>query len=377
MIIAGGCYREICESPRWDAWFGSGLRAATALAPLSGKLEFHTYHSNPNDLIFDALIALGVVVTALPRESDIAFSYFHPLTRPAISRVYRATEPAIKVSGDVVLRFGLLEGDAVVQAKRAIYDPQTFPWPDFSENGSAAEVLAVVLNENELQSADGTAGLHEAANEVMSKQNAAVVVTKCGARGAWVHQRNCKSAWIPAYKSDRVFKIGSGDIFSAAFAHYWGEKQIDAVNAADLASRCVARYANTRELPLQAESFLLDMVPASSIPFLEAKPTLAVWGSISTLSNRWLLEEARWCLRALGFDVLAPQLSPTPKTAKKAVAVMVLGDSWLSTPGVFEGERIVWFTEINKKAPTFLEKVLVKDDFVSALYWTAWLAADN
>ena len=43
MEIAGGVYRELCCIPKWDAIFGSGGRAAAAVASLSPDSVLHTY----------------------------------------------------------------------------------------------------------------------------------------------------------------------------------------------------------------------------------------------------------------------------------------------------------------------------------------------
>src|SRR3546814_19974745 len=79
----------------------------------------------------------------------VAFDYFHPLSTPGISPVPGRLEPLppIHVEGEVVLRFGMLEGDAIVKADRAVYDPQSaFSTPRFTDNGSQANHLAIVPN---------------------------------------------------------------------------------------------------------------------------------------------------------------------------------------------------------------------------------------
>ena len=43
MIVAGGYYREICAAPRQDNVFGSGGRAALALALGGVPVEWHYY----------------------------------------------------------------------------------------------------------------------------------------------------------------------------------------------------------------------------------------------------------------------------------------------------------------------------------------------
>ena len=43
MIVAGGTYLEVCMRPEWRRLFGSGLRAASAVAGLSPRTVLHTY----------------------------------------------------------------------------------------------------------------------------------------------------------------------------------------------------------------------------------------------------------------------------------------------------------------------------------------------
>ena len=162
-------------------------------------------------------------------------------------------QPPIYVSGNAVLRFGFLEGDAIVAADRAIYDPQNGKVSaPFGANGSRANELALVLNERELCRMVRVSDIGAAATELIRSQGASVVVVKRGPLGATVFQPGESPTHIPAYRSERVFKIGSGDIFSAIFAVQWGEAKLTASHAADLASRSVSAYCATRLLPISA-----------------------------------------------------------------------------------------------------------------------------
>ncbi len=61
------------------------------------------------------LEALGVTVNISIRQTPIVFAYFHPLSVPLIKPTLNEiqNQKEIFVSGDVVLRFGFLEGDAI------------------------------------------------------------------------------------------------------------------------------------------------------------------------------------------------------------------------------------------------------------------------
>ncbi len=58
--------------------------------------------------------AFGVGATVQPIDERISFSYFHPLSPALLEPAVPAAQPVLTVSGDVVLRFGFVEGDAVV-----------------------------------------------------------------------------------------------------------------------------------------------------------------------------------------------------------------------------------------------------------------------
>jgi nucleoside 2-deoxyribosyltransferase len=82
---------------------------------------------------------------------------------------------------------------------------------------------------------------------------------------------------------------------------YFFNSLLDPVAAADLASRCVAHYAATRDTLLPVEGQLIH-----------GKPTLGPFGRIYLagpffdLARRWIVEEALDRLTALGADVFSP-----------------------------------------------------------------------
>jgi hypothetical protein len=229
VIIAGGTYLEVCLKPEWRRLFGSGLRAATAVARLSPGTMLHTYGFEEwtHDIEYSAG-AFGCTANVRPIRDAISFSYTHPLS---VARLHPSTprlNPALSLEGPTVLRFGFVEGDAIVDAGRAVYDPQSCSeLVSFRSNGSRAEHLAVVLNEDEAMTVDH--GIQDAVQALMDLHGAETVVIKRGPRGATVHSGSQPRSEIPPYWSNSIFKIGSGDVFSAAFAVYWGERGMEPI----------------------------------------------------------------------------------------------------------------------------------------------------
>lgn len=367
--------------PAWDAVFGSGGRAAAAISALSPGSTLHTYAGDSDGEAVEFLKAFDIAINVRQRPTPIVFVYFHPLSQPHIQppRGKIERQPKIRVAGDVVLRFGFLEGDAIVEARRAVYDPQSWRNPvRFDENGSVAEELAIVLNELELLSATGLSDLDLAASCLMERQGAVVIVAKGGIRGATVFERDGTITHVPAYRSFRVFKIGTGDVFSATFTHYWAEKDLSAVQAADAASRSVAAYCNGGLLPVD-EGELPHLDPLGIV----ASGTVLIEGCANTLGQRYTMEEARFVLRELGVSASSKALDNLIETKETAILVLAEGLDMQTVESIqrakIAGLPIVILRENGVRIPGDMadgDNVVVTNDFSSALYFAAWAASE-
>jgi len=302
VIVAGGSYLEVCLRPDWRRLFGSGLRAACAVAHLSPGTKLYTYcFTDWKEDIEHSAGALGCEAFVTPIDQAISFSYDHPLS---IARQFppapKQNQP-LNVTGKTVLRFGFVEGDAVVHAEYAVYDPQSSgPSISFRSNGSSARHLAVVLNEDEATATGSEDGAR--ARELMEHHGAETVIIKRGPRGATVYCQDGTSSDIRPYLSDTVFKIGSGDVFSAAFALYWGEREMDAGRAADLASRSVAQFVDGHVLPLHDAALDVGRLTAGA----HAGERIYLAGPFFDLAQRWMIEETFKTLTKFGASVFSP-----------------------------------------------------------------------
>lgn len=384
MDIAGGLYRELCCIPAWDAMWGSGARAAAVLSNFSLGNTLHTYSENCDSESVSLLKRLNIDVKVSKRPTSIVFAYFHPLSNPHVEPQVDKIEQqsSIKIKGDAVLRFGFLEGDAIVTAHRAVYDPQTWKSPAaFGANGSTAQELAIVLNELELYSMTNLNSIDAAATLLMERDGASVIVVKRGVRGANVYERDGQVTLISAYRSAKVFKIGTGDIFSAVFAHYWAEKKTSPNEAADIASRSVAAYCDgAGQLPIVNDDSLNYLpVKFSSIS------SVLLLGAAGTLGRRYTIEEAKYLLTEFGFEVSSPTLNQ--KYIAKPSAILIIAD------GFDEQENKIYIetAKINKiPVVIFLEgdaqvtddllhgyHITITSDFTSAIYFVAWAASEH
>lgn len=391
ITVAGGVYRERCITPEWDQLFGSGGRAATALATL-GKVTLHTYvGAGERRALLALAAAVGFDVVPTEIADTVGFFYFHPLSVPIVTPAKLAEGTPLSVEGEIVLRFGMLEGDAVVRGSRVVYDPQSAHGPvPFRANGSTAEKLAIVLNHYELTLLTGTTDIRSGAATLLHQEGAAVVIVKSGSRGALVSQADGSMTEVPAFRTDYVFSIGSGDVFAAAFTAYWGAERISASVAAELASRVVARYCESKSAMIPSAD---DVQQWTMTPAVFRPGTVYLASPFFSMGERWLVEEARAALLSSGLRVFSPLhdvgTGPAEDVVPRDLAGLADCDRMLAladgadTGTVFEigyararGVPVVVFaTTLGTEALKMIggSDCVVVDDFCTAIYRTGWL----
>jgi hypothetical protein len=303
LIVVGGSYIETCARPAWQRVFGSGGRAAAALGSISPGTELHTYAARSlSDDVRSSMAAFRVVTQVIETDEEVTFSYFHPLSPAHMSPRNPAMQPPLKAAGAAVLRFGMVEGEGVVEGGRVTYDPQgASAYVPFHANGSRADELSIVLNEGEVGQATGLEGAE--AGRALLREGAAVVVIKGGAKGALVLAVDGSETAVPAYRSERVFKIGSGDVFSAIFAHTWAELKLEPAAAAAAASAETARYVATRSLPIE------ELRPPDNhlaLPAWRKPGKIYLAGPFFDTAQLWMVEELRAILLEMGATVFSP-----------------------------------------------------------------------
>jgi hypothetical protein len=140
-----------------------------------------------------------------------------------------------------------------------------------------------------------------------------VAVIKNGIEGATVVTR---SSWmhVPAYVTENVFKIGSGDVFSGIFAIHWAYMNTPAGEAAKLASMATAHYANRQqqvipEMITSLEEGLRDGEQSvlGSFPRLRRSRRVYLAGPLFTVAQTYFLDEVRRCLEAARLEVFSPK----------------------------------------------------------------------
>ncbi|MGO1073823.1 PfkB family carbohydrate kinase [Lysobacter sp. CA199] len=401
ITVVGGIYRELCMHPRWDAYVGSGGRAALALATMDVPVELHAYadESAAENFAYQAaLTTISLHITTIPVTPG--FHYTHGLSVPAIYGRDQQNPP-ICVHTSKALRFGMIEGDAIIHAERAVYDPQNAVDPQpFSANGSTADELALVLNRHEAHlflGQDTTDDDEAVARTLAEKQNAAVVIIKRGPRGALVFDRGTVST-VPAYRTRRVWKIGSGDNFAAQFAGAWlhdGLSAHEAANQASLATAYFCEHGGSYASRAALSEFKRPPIDVSPDWCRGERPKVYLAGPFFNLPQLWLVEQARTTLIDMGLNVFSPYHDVGHGSAEDVVEkdleairsttlLLALVDG-LDAGTIYEtgyaraiNHPVVVYSECEHSEDRKMMEgsgCIMTDDFVSAIYHTVWEAA--
>jgi hypothetical protein len=392
ITVIGGVYHERCIWPEWDQIYGSAGRAAAAISGHVDQIRLITYARPDTADIFASYAGLyDFRFEPIKSEQTVSFEYVHclsnPLILPSLARVRQ--NPPIRASSELILRFGMLEGTAIVEAERCIYDPQSVSTPEaFEANGSKASHLAIVANRSEVIVMSGETDPIDGAR-VLVKKGAEVVVVKCGPAGAFVVDGS-SSTRVPAYCTDRVWTIGSGDVFAAMFAARWGVHRDTPIAAAELASKAVASYVESMGLPLPTVDTLRSKQRQEAVT-IPGRVYLA--GPFFTIGERWLVDEAREGLLGFGLQVFSPvhDVGRGPAAEVAPADLVALHDCdrvFAIADGVDSGTLFEIGYARAREIPVYVLAQAVQnedlkmvtgsgcrvfDDFVTALHHTAWL----
>jgi hypothetical protein len=255
ITVVGGVYREYCMHPSWGETYGSAGRATSALAAMGVPTMLHSFTDGPGqDVIASRAFLEDFKFSVVDVPNTVGFDYTHGLATPRISGVPEIQYAPLKIKAERVVRFGMLESDAIVEADYAVYDPQNLGAAvPFAQNGSKAAHLALVLNLSEAKQMSGMANAspEAMAEQLCERQSAEVVVVKMGPRGAMVFFKG-EVTQVPAYRTSHVWKIGSGDCFVAHFARAWMHERLLPGVAAEAASKATAYYCSTQGFPTRS-----------------------------------------------------------------------------------------------------------------------------
>lgn len=398
MVIVGSTYIEECIYPtKWYEVFGSGFRAVRALQHEIESIDFFTYASSE---IKDAMLMMlenkNIKFNVTEIDKTLHFRYFHGLSEPKIyPNILKITKSVpLYVKGDAVLRYGFLEGDAIVHGKKVIYDPQSSYNPvEFYSNGSTADELVYVLNKKEAVLLTGCDDPKDIANKLINNNTIAVIL-KLGPFGGFVFTKNKKKEIRP-YKTNHVFPIGTGDIFSAFISLYWGIEGYSIEDAAQEASKMTALYSSNDNYYLPIKNLSQKNMNILDVDYGDKSIYLAA--PFFNISQRWLVEEVRDLLRSEHIKVFSPVhdvgYGSASLVAFKDVEAIQKCDVMFAIscnldPGtIFE---IGYARSHNKPVVIYVENereedlkmfegtgCIMENDFVTAIYKTIWCVLEK
>lgn len=396
--VVGGVYREYCVHPRWNDLYGSAGRAALAIATLGTKVVLHSYMNTGSQQILGEkgvwLSDFTLNPTTVP--NTVGFTYLYDMATPDIKGMPNQQFPSLVVNEEKVIRYGMLEGDAIVHANWAVYDPQNAgSGKPFGANGSTATHLALVLNSYEAAQMAGMPGEHpsKTAPALASQEHAEVVVVKMGPEGAFVWTAHGTSQ-VPAFRTKRVWKIGSGDSFVAHFGNAWMHEGRAPAEAAAIASKATAYYCETQGFPTKEIIADLNYAPVELSEAYRQGVRRQVYlaGPFFDLAQVWMVEHARADLRALGLNVFSPYhdiglgaaedvVAADLEHIQKADLVMAITDG-LDAGTIYEigyaralGKPVVVYSERHRGESLKMMKgsgCSICADYTTALYSTLW-----
>jgi nucleoside 2-deoxyribosyltransferase len=270
LAIAGGFYHETCVEPDWHEYYGPGVRASEALSQRKVQRDLFCYcPENWKEQLNNKSASFDFTVHPATCPEGISFEYLHflsnPIIRPLPANILK--QPPIKCQGEAVLRYGFLEGDAITSGDRVVYDPQdAFDPKPYHENGSTAKELAIVCNLREGHQLTGETTVQAIATSFIKKHKATVAIVKNGSAGSLVASQG-RFESVPFHITNKVHKIGSGDVFSAEYAYEWALLKSDPFEAAKKASARTAWYCENAYLPakLDAENDLPNIKKPSEL----------------------------------------------------------------------------------------------------------------
>jgi len=398
--IVGGVYHEVVVIPEHVELLGSAGRAAVAIGPERASITLHTVLAVKDGAELARLAKSNGFQTKVAVGAEtIAFSYVHGLDPPRIfpPTHYVRPLPVVEVAASRVLCFGAIDFDWHVTADQVVYDPQdAFRARPFSARGSAAKRLALVLNEYEAKQITGAETTAAMLAELFHLDAPEVVVLKCGAKGTIVATSPTDTAIVPPLITPNVFKLGSGDVFSAFFAWAWMVEGLAPQRSAELAAQATAYYVSTRTLPIPKDFEAANAEYGIHYASLPARTNRNVYlaAPFFTLAQRWLVEEARLYLREMGLQVFSPfhdiGYGPADKVARADLDAIYDCDivyaivSGLDPGTLFEigyaraaGKPVVVYVE-NERSEDL--KMLdgsgcsLSNDFASSIYNVLWAA---
>jgi hypothetical protein len=305
--VIGGTYREIDYDDISMDIYGSGYRCCKFL--LENKC-FVNYYTSGNHEVEKYLKEIKKVYNDFDfqltkSEYLITFKYSFALDTPSIFPNIlniKKTEK-IKIAGENVICFGMLETEFNIKGNKVIYDPQTSLNPKkYSEIGIAEELIYIV-NMNEAKSISLQNNVEEIKKFFFNTENAFALIIKNGPYGAKLYLKNNDEFEIPSFITENVNKIGSGDIFTSSFGYYWMNKNLPLEECAILASKVTSLYCD-KKVYIDVKDFEYNFIEFQNNNYKEKQVYLAA--PFFSIAELILIDKIRNAFLEFGVKVFSP-----------------------------------------------------------------------
>lgn len=306
ITVVGGFYDEICHFPDFRARYGSGGRGAAAIPKDVADVELVTFVDGRHENELRGLAEVSEFSVKFESISSIfRFEYLHPLSSPVYFSPSVPPSAPLRAEGDIVLCYGMMEGMPIVKGDTVIYDPQSHNSAvSFRSTGSRAKHLAIIANHSEAETLTGESEPKTAAVAMLEVEKAEVAIVKCGPDGAFVASNEGVSRIAPLATS-KVFKIGSGDVFSSLFTNFWAARGLSPARAARNASLATAFYCERVTVPIEWP--LPETFKPPTIPRRRTRPIeVYLAGPFFAPQELWMIEECKRHLEQFDLRVFSP-----------------------------------------------------------------------
>jgi hypothetical protein len=315
MIVYGGYYREKCIFPHWDEYYGSAGRAAAILKNFNIEIKLKTFVSENNLKYlkyFSSVFDINLEETISP--FDIEFEYLHSLSNPKITSNKSFNDnknESTFIESKNVLCYGTMESNApLIIAEKAVFDVQSSKLEDVYHHKNKISSIVFLLNYEESVYLSKATDLKQIKEFFFNKyNNLEILVIKDGPFGGIVFSKE-DDLEIPIFKNNKIFKIGTGDIFSAVFSYLWmfkyrelGLKEI--INISSFSTAYLSKNRNSYECDILSE-YKNNTLEKVFINKNKLKRKVYLAGPFFTVSERWQVENIKQYLEKFGFDVFSP-----------------------------------------------------------------------
>ncbi|MDD5372342.1 MAG: nucleoside 2-deoxyribosyltransferase [Sulfurimonas sp.] len=409
MTVYGGYYREQCLLPSWDNYYGSAGRAVAVLSNLEKNIIFETYVAN--DLLDHIQYFKKYYdINLKTHQSDflIDFSYFHSLSKPIITSNIDYSinkNEAIIIQDKYVICYGTLESKApVIRAEKCVFDFQSSKLEDVYNNGNMINEVCLIMNFEEASSITNSENIIEIKKYLFTQiKSLKILVLKDGPFGGYVFYENSQNLQIPIFKTDKLFKIGTGDIFTAIFGYLWINQEKNKLSIQDITEQSAFSTAYFGENFFDYKINILDKYKENLfrkvyLEKINISKKVYLAGPFFNSAQRWQLEDIKQLLENFKFNVFSPLHNVGTSKNSRYIATKdlealdnsdivfaILND--FDTGTIFEigyamakEKQIIVFVEnYNKNDLTMIEGsgCLIYTDLTTAIYNLVWTSLNE